>query len=55
MLSGKELYQYKKDLFKDQEEDDIVATANVEAVADKVEKDLFLEGDVDDLDDLDDD
>lgn len=56
VLSGKELYQYKKDLFKDQDDDAFEngGTANVEAVAEKVQKDLFLEGD-DDLDDLDDD
>lgn len=68
VLSGRELYNYKKDLFKDQDGDDegnVVDakggeeksskdTAGVEAVAEKVEKDLFLEGD-DDLDDLDDD
>lgn len=72
VLSGRELYNYKKDLFKDQDGDggDVVdikgeeklsmdgpsaAAAGVEAVAEKVEKDLFLDGDVDDLDDLEDD
>ena len=55
VLSGRELYQYKKDLFKDQDDDEDVATDNVVAVAEKVEKDLFLDGDDDDLDDLDDD
>lgn len=72
VLSGRELYNYKKDLFKDQDGDggDVVdakgeeksskdgpssAAVGVEAVAEKVEKDLFLDGDDDDLDDLDDD
>mmetsp|Transcript_28272 Transcript_28272/g.45963 ORF Transcript_28272/g.45963 Transcript_28272/m.45963 type:complete len:296 (-) Transcript_28272:197-1084(-) len=76
VLSGRELYNYKKDLFKDQEGDDVVvvdasnkeeeksskddakvtdAAVAVEAVAEKVQKDLFLDGDDDDLDDLDDD
>lgn len=59
VLSGRELYQFKQDLFKDQEEDDNggkdEALASVEAVAQKVEKDLFLDGDDDSLDDLDDD
>lgn len=58
VLSGRELYNYKKDLFKDQDDGDDAVSENgqvkgVEAVAEKVEKDLFL-GD-DDLDDLDDD
>lgn len=76
VLSGKELYAYKKDLFKDQDGDDVVdvlaeskktdgesmaaeggmgnvAEVGVEAVAERVEKDLFLEGgDDDDLDDI---
>ena len=55
ILSGRELYNYKKDLFQDQEGDDgnnNVVDVNAEAaIAMKVEKDLFLEGD-DDLDDL---
>lgn len=75
VLSGRELYNYKKDLFKDQEPDAATAdedanvkgeeksskdnnaatTVGVEAVAEKVEKDLFLDGDDDDLDDLEDD
>mmetsp|Transcript_23855 Transcript_23855/g.51541 ORF Transcript_23855/g.51541 Transcript_23855/m.51541 type:complete len:290 (-) Transcript_23855:201-1070(-) len=69
VLSGRELYNYKKDLFKDQEgaSNDIVAdvtkgeeksskdgTVGVDAVAEKVEKNLFLDGDDDDLDDLED-
>jgi hypothetical protein len=77
VLSGRELYNYKKELFKDQEGDaDLVidvlrggeeeksskdggingdATAGVDAVAERVEKHLFLDGDDVDLDDLDDD
>lgn len=72
VLSGRELYNYKKELFRDQEGDsmevggDGETPANevngsssaggvVEAVIEKVEKDLFLDGDDDDLDDLDDD
>lgn len=74
VLSGRELYNYKKDLFnllddegtsvmdaskgeeKSSKEDrgGNAADVGVEAVAEKVEKDLFLEGDDDDLDDLDD-
>ena len=54
VLSGRELYNYKKDLFKDQEDGGGVVDINAEAeIALKVEKDLFLEGD-DDLDDLED-
>ena len=55
ILSGRELYNYKKDLFQDQEGDDGgVVDVNAEAeIAMKVEMDLFLEGD-DDLDDLED-
>ena len=71
VLSGRELYNYKKDLFKDQDGEggDVVDTKNagegeeksskddvgVEAVAEKVDKNLFLDGDDDDLDDLEDD
>ena len=75
VLSGRELYNYKKDLFKDDEGDDVEvvgvmgdgdgdavisngsapAGVGVEAVIEKVEKDLFLDGNDDDLDDLDDD
>mmetsp|Transcript_7752 Transcript_7752/g.16849 ORF Transcript_7752/g.16849 Transcript_7752/m.16849 type:complete len:296 (-) Transcript_7752:182-1069(-) len=74
VLSGRELYNYKKDLFKDQDgeaedggggggdkgeekktAESGAANAGVEAVAEKVQKDLFLDGDDDDLDDLDDD
>lgn len=57
VLSGRALYEYKRDLFKDQEDDgDAAPAANgekeVEQVAEKVQSDLFLEGDDDDLDDL---
>lgn len=77
VLSGRELYNYRKELFKDQEgESDLVmdvvregaeegpsstdrndggTAIGVDAVADRVEKDLFLDGDDVDLDDLDDD
>lgn len=74
VLSGRELYNYKKDLFQDQEADEgdnvvdtsrkeeeksskdgtTTAAVGVDSVAEKVEKDLFLDGD-DDLDDLEDD
>lgn len=57
VLSGRDLYEYKKDLFKD--DDDALALVEEEGVVDqvaaKVETDLFLEGDDDDLSDLDDD
>lgn len=57
VLSGRELYNYKKDLFQDQEQDDgtdnVVDVNAAAEVALKVEQDLFLEGD-DDLDDLED-
>jgi hypothetical protein len=66
ILSGRDLYEYKKDLFE-VEEDKVVAKDDdngdgkveddieVEQVAEKVQSDLFLEGDDEDLDDLDDD
>lgn len=76
VLSGRELYNYKKDLFKDQEGDgdimgaagkaeeksskdgaaggDTATAVGMDAVAEKVQRDLFLDGE-DDLDDLDDD
>lgn len=62
VLSGRDLYVYNQSLFVDDEDAaDIDLTnkrdgdaADVEAVAEKVESDLFL-GDDDDLDDLDDD
>jgi hypothetical protein len=63
VLSGRDLYEYKKDLFtvadataeSKNEDENKLAESNVEEVAAKVESDLFLEGDDDDLDDLDDD
>ena len=80
VLSGRELYNYKRELFKDQEGDadlvmdvankgsgedeeksskdvgiDGAAMAGVDAVVERVEKDLFLNGDDVDLDDLEDD
>ena len=77
ILSGRDLFEYKRDLFKDDEEDlnnaEINETAEVgehgeskekaaaasapaavEDVADRVQSELFLEGDDEDLDDLDD-
>mmetsp|Transcript_36983 Transcript_36983/g.54306 ORF Transcript_36983/g.54306 Transcript_36983/m.54306 type:complete len:294 (-) Transcript_36983:491-1372(-) len=73
VLSGRELYDYNKALFVDDEtnKDDTTAAkaqddegnenglakdtdATVDAVAEKVQTDLFLEGDDEDLDDLDD-
>eukprot|EP00586_Coscinodiscus_wailesii_P021908 CAMPEP_0172496872 /NCGR_PEP_ID=MMETSP1066-20121228/94377_1 /TAXON_ID=671091 /ORGANISM="Coscinodiscus wailesii, Strain CCMP2513" /LENGTH=300 /DNA_ID=CAMNT_0013269399 /DNA_START=48 /DNA_END=950 /DNA_ORIENTATION=+ len=70
VLSGRELYDYNKELFaKGEEEDDLaeaekakdVAGENggddgeMTAVAEKVQSNLFLEGDDDDLDDIEDD
>lgn len=67
VLSGRDLFEYKRDLFKDdedandtkvadidEEEDNRKQPSLVEEVTDKVQSDLFLEGDDDDLDDLDD-
>ena len=63
VLSGRDLYEYKKDLFNvaseeatagDKKEEAKTEEADVEQVAAKVQSDLFLEGDDDDLDDLDD-
>lgn len=61
VLSGRDLFAYKRDLFKDDEEaGDIKGgfrndnDADLEEVAEKVQSNLFLEGDDDDLDDLDD-
>lgn len=65
VLSGRELYTYKKAVFKvadetDESKDDTneekaaAADSNVDDVAAKVQSDLFLEGGDDDLDDLDD-
>lgn len=57
VLSGRDLYEYKNDLFKDDEDALAVVEEEekVEQVAAKVEINLFLEGDDDDLSDLDDD
>ena len=68
VLSGRDLFEYKKELFEvdnltGEEEgmnydndanQDTTTDANVEEVAAKVQSELFLDGD-DDLDDLDDD
>jgi len=57
VLSGRALYEYKRDLFKDPtpEENEAAAAAQiVEDVATKVQTDLFLDGDDDvSLDDID--
>ena len=88
VLSGRDLFEYKRDLFKDRDDDDdggildvnqpgastapaVSAKASpqngkaindsqqenggVEKVAAQVQSDLFLEGDDDDLDDIEDD
>lgn len=66
VLSGRDLYEYKRDLFDKTEDDDedndfkfskqsSTVDETVDEVADQVQKDLFLQGDDDDLDDLDDD
>lgn len=64
VLSGRDLYEYKKDLFEvpaDEnaiEEDSkpaAVDNTDVDEAATKVQSDLFLEGDDDDLDDIEDD
>ena len=77
ILSGRDLYEYKKELFVDKDDDDsadegptgmsrqssAISDSNhgkavaveVEQVAEILQSDLFLEGDDDDLDDLDDD
>ena len=77
VLSGRDLYEYNKELFVDDDNaadekettkaDDYNKTQNnetqaimnggavLELITEKVESELFLEGDDDDLDDLDDD
>mmetsp|Transcript_25132 Transcript_25132/g.45490 ORF Transcript_25132/g.45490 Transcript_25132/m.45490 type:complete len:281 (-) Transcript_25132:42-884(-) len=63
VLSGRALYEYKQDLFKDDEDQDGIIditgippiVEEVEQVAEKVQSDLFLDGDDDDLDDIEDD
>lgn len=62
VLSGRDLFEYKKELFKDDEdaqdtiEEEKKESSNneISKVAEKVESDLFLGEDDDDLDDLDD-
>ena len=54
VLSGRDLYTYNKDLFVDDEAAADVNDANVSDIAEKVQSDLFLDGNDDDLDDLDD-
>ena len=62
VLSGRALYEYKKDLFnvegeaesKEKSEDKGDKDNSIAEVANKVQSDLFLEGDDDSLDDLDD-
>lgn len=62
VLSGRALYEYKKDLFaiegeaeSNEKSDENGAKDNlIDEVANKVQSDLFLEGDDDSLDDLDD-
>lgn len=60
VLSGRDLFAYKRDLFKDDEADDFDVSlrnennTDLEEVAEKVQSNLFLEGDDDELDDLDD-
>ena len=69
VLSGRALFEYKKDLFKDDEGETVTAGGignndkeeetkgeekDINDVAEKVQSDLFLDGDDDDLDDLDD-
>jgi len=59
ILSGRALYEYKRDLFNtddDDDGDDIAVSktteTTVEAVAKDMDQNLFLEGDDEDLDDL---
>ena len=62
ILSGRALYEYKKDLFNVESEGDasefkdmnIEKDNSIDDVATKVQSDLFLDGDDDSLDDLDD-
>jgi hypothetical protein len=73
ILSGRALYEYKRELFRDRDDDEgdgvdgspagAPATANgdvdkgpnvVEEVTAQVQSDLFLDGDDDDLDDMED-
>lgn len=65
VLSGRALFEYKQDLFKDSTEGAVIDHGGMKEeeegedeaindVAEKVQSDLFLDGDDDDLDDLDD-
>ena len=57
VLSGRDLFTYKQELFLDDENaTDVIEKENgdMDDVAEKVQKDLFLEGDDDDLDGRDD-
>lgn len=66
VLSGRDLFEYKRDLFKDDDDandvdvgllSDEVVEGEILEVAEKVQSDLFLDGndgDLDDLDELDD-
>lgn len=62
VLSGRDLFSYKRDLFKDDEGAEDMKEgrknndngADLQEVAEKVQSNLFLEGEDDDLDDLDD-
>jgi len=62
VLSGRDLFAYKRELFKDDEEAEGTEEgvgnndndADLQEVAEKVQSNLFLEGEDDDLDDLDD-
>lgn len=69
VLSGRDLFEYKRELFQDDEDADDVDELRginhepsdliheeIQEVVEKVQSDLFLDGDDDDeLDDLDDD
>jgi DRG Family Regulatory Proteins, Tma46 len=72
ILSGRALYEYKKELFVDRDDDELEGPSGtsrqtsaisddearddgVQNMATQVQSDLFLEGDDDDLDDLDED
>jgi hypothetical protein len=63
VLSGRALYEYKKELFNVESEGDpneksdsnVDQDDTINEVATKVQSDLFLEGDDDSLDDLSDD
>jgi hypothetical protein len=60
VLSGRDLYEFKKDLFTKVDDEDDFATMEDEEgdeiadVSNGIQKDLFLNEDDDDLDDLDD-